>query len=91
MECTHCGSLKYVKNGSYKGVQRYRCKKYFHSFSDKVRRFSFADKKKFMQLILNNTGIRKSALILDCSHCLLIFLITIPWLFAFLIIQMVWI
>ena len=26
MDCTHCGSLKYVKNGGYKGVQHYKCK-----------------------------------------------------------------
>ena len=25
MQCTHCGSVSYVKNGSYKGSQRYLC------------------------------------------------------------------
>ena len=58
MECTHCGSLKYVKNGGYKGVKRYKCKSCFFYFSGKVRKFSFADKEKFLQLILNNTGMR---------------------------------
>ncbi len=37
MECTHCGSLKYVKNGSYKGVQGYRSKTYFLYFNLTIR------------------------------------------------------
>jgi transposase-like protein len=72
IRCTHCGGENFVKNGSYNGSQRYRCKKCNRSFSDKIRKFTFADKEKFLQLILNNTGIRKSALILGCSHTLLI-------------------
>ena len=49
MECPHYGSLKYVKNGGYKGVRRYKCKTCSHYFSDKVRRFSYKDKNQCFQ------------------------------------------
>ena len=42
MQCTHCGSVSYVKNGSYKGSQRYLCKECRRAFSDKVRKFTYA-------------------------------------------------
>ena len=72
MRCTHCGSFTYTKNGKYKGIQRYKCKNCNRSFSDKVRKFSFADKEKFLKLYLNGFGIRKSAEYLGCSHSLLL-------------------
>ena len=65
MQCTHCGSVSYVKNGSYKGSQRYLCKECRRAFSDKVRKFTYADKERFLHMYLNNVGIRKSAL--GCS------------------------
>ncbi|MCL2040292.1 MAG: hypothetical protein FWG85_07680, partial [Bacteroidetes bacterium] len=46
MECTHCGSSKYIKNGVYKCSQRYRCKECNRYFSDKLRKFTYADKRK---------------------------------------------
>jgi transposase-like protein len=72
MKCTHCGSEKYVKNGSFKGSQRFRCKECNRYFSDKVRKFTYSDKEKFIEMYLNNAGIRQSARILGCSHSLLI-------------------
>jgi len=72
MQCIHCGSLEYVKNGSYKGSQRFKCKKCNRYFSDKVRKFSFADKERFMELYLNGFGIRKSSFVIGCSHSLLL-------------------
>jgi transposase-like protein len=70
--CTHCGSTIFTKNGSYKGSQRFKCKSCNRAFSDKVRKFTYADKEKFMTFYLNNTGIRKSALFMNCSPALLI-------------------
>jgi len=67
MQCTHCGSTSYVKNGSYKGSQRYRCKDCGRAFSDKVRKFTYADKERFLHMYLNNVGIRKRALFMGCS------------------------
>ena len=52
-------SINYKKNGKYKGSQRYICKDCSRSFSDKIRKFIFADKEKFLELYLNNVGIRK--------------------------------
>ena len=46
MECT--GSSKYIKNGVYKCSQRYRYKDCNKTFSDKVRKFTYADKERFL-------------------------------------------
>ncbi|MCL2039234.1 MAG: hypothetical protein FWG85_02260 [Bacteroidetes bacterium] len=72
MECTHCGSSKYIKNGVYKCSQRYRCKECNRYFSDKVRKFTYADKERFLEMYLNNVGIRKAAELLGCSPPLLV-------------------
>ena len=72
MECTHCGSSKYIKNGVYKSSQRYRCKDCNKTFSDKVRKFTYADKERFLEMYLNNVGIRKAAKLLGCSSSLLV-------------------
>jgi transposase-like protein len=72
MRCSHCGGLKFVKNGSYKGSQRFICKVCRRAFSDKVRKFSYADKERFLQMYLNNVGIRKSALLIGCAPSLLV-------------------
>ena len=72
MECVHCGSMYYVKNGSYKGVQRYICKSCKRAFSDKPRKFSYADKERFLLMYLNNVGIRKAALFMGCSPSLIV-------------------
>jgi len=67
MQCVHCGSTKYVKNGQHQGIHRYKCKECGRAFSDKVRKFTYSDKEKFLQMYLNNTGIRKAALFMGCS------------------------
>jgi len=48
--------LKYVKNGSYKGVQRYYCKTCFLYFSGKVRKFTYKDKERAVMMHLKDTG-----------------------------------
>ncbi|MDR0305220.1 MAG: hypothetical protein LBI42_00085 [Chitinispirillales bacterium] len=72
MQCSHCGSLKSVKNGSYNGSQRFICKNCNRAFSDKVRKFSYADKERFIQMYLNNVGIRRAAGFMGCSSSLLV-------------------
>jgi IS1 family transposase/transposase-like protein len=65
--CTHCGSSSYIKYGKHNGYQRYKCKDCNRSFSDKIRKFTYADKEKCIEYILNNVGIRKAALFIGCS------------------------
>lgn len=72
LRCTHCGSYEFKKNGTKNGHQNYLCKKCHRSFSDKVRKFNYNDKEKFLQYYLNNVGIRKAAKFLGCSPSLLI-------------------
>jgi hypothetical protein len=66
MQCTHCGSAKFVKNGSYKGSQRFICSDCGSAFSDKVCKFTYADKERFLEMYLNNTGVRKAARFMGC-------------------------
>ena len=72
MQCTHCGSTNCKKNGKHKNSQRFICKSCQRAFSDKVRKFSYKDKERFLQMYLNNTGIRKAALFMGCSPSLLV-------------------
>jgi len=72
MQCVHCGSTNYTRNGSYKGIQRYKCKDCKRAFSDKPRKFSYSDKERFLQMYMNNVGIRKAALFMGCSSSLLV-------------------
>lgn len=72
MQCTHCGSFNHINNGSYKGVKRYICKDCGRSFSDKVRKFTYRDKERFLLMYLNNVGVRKAALFMDCSPSLIV-------------------
>lgn len=72
MRCTHCGSDSYRRNGSHGGSQRYICKDCKRAFSDKVRKFSYDDKERFLMYYLNNVGIRKAALFMGCSPSLLV-------------------
>lgn len=61
MECHHCGSGAYRRNGSYRGVQRYLCKQCGRSFSANGERFDRATKARALDMYLNNVGIRKIA------------------------------
>ena len=72
MRCTYCGSGCYVKNGKGSGYQRYICQECKKSFSDKVRKFTYADKERFLKYYLNNTGVRKCALFIGCSPSLIV-------------------
>ena len=72
MQCTHCGSNNFVKNGSYNGSQRFICKDCGRAFSDKVRKYTYADKERFLDMYLNNTGVRKAARFMGCSSSLLV-------------------
>lgn len=71
-QCTYCGSTNYRKNGSYKGVQRYRCKLCHKHFSDKVRKFTRTDREKAITMYLNNVGIRKIAKFIGSSPGLIV-------------------
>lgn len=72
MQCTHCGNVKYVKNGKYSGIQRYKCCKCKRTFSDKVRKFTYADKERCIEMYLDNAGIRNCARRMKCSPSLVI-------------------
>ena len=67
IQCTHCGSVNYRKNGTCKGSQRYLCNDCRRAFSDRVRKFTYAGKERFLHMYLNNAGIRKAALFMGCS------------------------
>jgi transposase-like protein len=72
IQCTHCGSVSYRKNGKYKGSQRYLCNDCRRAFSDRVRKFTYADKERFLLMYFNNVGIRRAAVLMGCSSSLLV-------------------
>lgn len=61
MQCHHCDSSAYRKNGRTRGVQRYICKRCGRSFSDNGERYTKATKAQALDMHLNNVGIRKIA------------------------------
>ena len=67
MECHHCGSAEFRRNGSYKGVQRYVCKSCGRSFTSRGERFSKQVKARALDMYLNNVGIRKAARFVGAS------------------------
>lgn len=67
MQCHHCGSAAYRRNGSYQGVQRYICKSCGRSFTSRGERFSKQDKARALDMYLNNVGIRKVARFVGAS------------------------
>ena len=69
---THCGSDNFVKNCSYNASQRYKCKKCFSYFSDKVREFSYKDKERAVMMHLKDSDIRKVAEIMNRSAFLVV-------------------
>ena len=76
--CTHCGSNSFRKNGTYQGIQRYRCHACQRFFSDKPRKFTYQTKVKAIDMYLNNVGIRKIARFIQCSPSLIL-----RWIRAF--------
>ena len=67
MQCHHCGSGEYRKNGSYAGVQRYVCKSCGRSFTSRGERFSKQEKARALDMYLNNVGVRKVARFVGAS------------------------
>ena len=67
INCHHCLSKNYVKNGSYKGVQRYLCKTCKRSFTSNGLRTPIEKKKQALEMYLNSVGIRKIARFLKVS------------------------
>ena len=76
--CIHSGSNNSLKNGSYQGVQRYKCKLSNRYFSSKPRKFTYQDKAKAIEMYMNKVGIRKIARFIQCSPALII-----RWIKAF--------
>ena len=50
--CHHCGSGEYMKNATYKGVQRYKCNLCKRSFTSRGELFSKAIKDKELLMYL---------------------------------------
>ena len=72
LQCTRCGARDFRKNGTHAGVQRYRCRACGGYFSDRPRKFGFADKAKALDMYLNNVGIRKIARFMGASPALMV-------------------
>ena len=70
--CIHSGSNNFLKNGSYQGLQRYKCKLSNRYFSSKHRKFTYQDKAKAIEMYMNKVGIRKIARFIQCSPALII-------------------
>ncbi len=65
--CHHCGNQNYIKNGSYKGVQRYVCKSCGRSFSSNGLRIPLETKRQALEMYVNRVGIRKIARFVQVS------------------------
>ena len=70
--CPKCGSVETVKHGFVNDYQKYACKNCGAVFSDKPRKHSNEIKMKAIELYLNNTGIRKTAMFLQVSPPLIL-------------------
>ena len=66
MKCKSCGKDCW-KNGVDNGVQRFRCKSCFKCFSDSSPKYSEQDREKAIHMYVNNCGVRKTALFMNCS------------------------
>jgi len=67
MNCTHCGSAEWRKNGRHQGVQRYRCTSCGRYFTDKPPKFGRQIEAEALDMYLNNVGIRKIGRFLGAS------------------------
>jgi len=72
IRCSHCESENYKKNGSYKQIQRYRCKDCKRTFSDIPPKHSFQTKLKAVKMYLRGSGLRAVAESFGISHVSLI-------------------
>jgi transposase-like protein len=50
VRCHRCGSEQYRKNGSYQGVQRYRCKDCGAYFTAQPRKFDYSVKQRALDM-----------------------------------------
>ena len=72
-ECLYCKSKNYIKFGTYKGIQRYRCKECEKTFSKTTKalwRYSKKDPEKwieFMELMLQKISLRACSKILEIN------------------------
>ena len=53
MQCTNCRSRNYISNSLHKGVRRCKCKECSRCFSDKVRKITYQNTERFLQLYIN--------------------------------------
>ena len=67
-KCSHCDSKNFVKNGTYKGNQRYLCKNCKRYFSDIPPKHSLQTKLKAVKMYLRNGGLRAIADIFGVSN-----------------------
>ena len=65
-KCSHCGSIKFIKDGRAAGKQRYRCKECKKTFGGGV--YTAEQKAHALQMYMNNVGIRKIAFFNQVSH-----------------------
>jgi transposase-like protein len=66
-ECYHCGSKRYIKNGSHAGIQRYKCKDCRRHFSNHPR-FDPKTKELAVRMVTTeNVGIRSTGRLLNAS------------------------
>lgn len=72
-ECLYCNSKNYIKFGTYKGIQRYRCKECEKTFSKTTKSmWSYSKKQpevwvKFVELMLQKKSLRACAKILKIN------------------------
>lgn len=67
MNCRHCGSSDWRRNGSSHGVQRFRCRACGRYFTDKPAKFGKQVEAKALDMYVNNVGIRKIGRFLEAS------------------------
>jgi len=67
--CKYCGSPKVKRNGKCRNVQRYLCFSCKRTFATERKPPKYSDEKKAeaIKYYMNNCGIRKTALFVDCS------------------------
>ena len=65
--CRHCGSKEVRRNGHNRGTQRFLCRACGRTFTERAPRHGEAVRAEALRMVLNNVGIRKTALFLGCS------------------------
>jgi len=68
MACRHCKGVRFRRNGTNRGIQRFICNDCGRTFSCNPPKFGKEIKRQAMLMYLNNVGIRKTALFLGASR-----------------------